>query len=91
LDLQCTNGSFLYYHYFYHYFYPVQPDLNWRNPAVHDAKLHLTRWRYECGVAEFRLDAVDRLFEDLQLHDNPVLPRLNKYGDPNEQNLYGFA
>jgi alpha-glucosidase len=74
--------------YYYHYFYPQQPDLNWHNPAVHDAMFDVTRWWYKRGVAGFRLDAVDTLFEDPELRDNPVLPGLNKYGDPNEQDLY---
>jgi alpha-glucosidase len=74
--------------YFYHYFYPQQPDLNWRNPAVHDAMFDVTRWWYKRGVAGFRLDAVDTLFEDPGLHDNPVLPGKDKFGDLNEENLY---
>jgi alpha-glucosidase len=74
--------------YYYHYFYPQQPDLNWRNPAVHDAMFDVTRWWYKRGVAGFRLDAVDTLFEDPELRNNPVLPGLNKYGDPNEQDVY---
>ena len=74
--------------FYYHYFYPQQPDLNWRNPAVHNAMFDVTRWWYKRGVAGFRLDAVDTLFEDPQLRDNPVLPGLNKYGDPNEIDLY---
>ena len=74
--------------YYYHYFYPQQPDLNWRNPAVKNAMFDVTRWWYKRGVAGFRLDAVDTLFEDPGLHDNPVLPGKNKYGDPNEINKY---
>jgi len=74
--------------FYYHYFYPQQPDLNWHNPAVHEAMFDVTRWWYKRGVAGFRLDAVDTLFEDPELRDNPVLPGLNKYGDPKEQDLY---
>jgi alpha-glucosidase len=74
--------------YFYHYFYAQQPDLNWRNPAVHDAMFDVTRWWYKRGVAGFRLDAVDTLFEDPGLHDNPVLPGRDKLGDPVEENVY---
>jgi alpha-glucosidase len=74
--------------FYYHYFYPQQPDLNWHNPTVHDAMFDVTRWWYKRGVAGFRLDAVDTLFEDPDLRDNPVLPGLNKYGDPKEQNVY---
>ena len=74
--------------WYYHYFYPQQPDLNWRNPEVERAMFDVTRWWYKRGVAGFRLDAVDTLFEDPNLHDNPVLPGKNKYGDPNMEDLY---
>ena len=76
--------------YYYHYFYPEQPDLNWRNPAVENAMFDVTRWWYKRGVAGFRLDAVDTLFEDPDLRDNPVLPGVNKYGDPNMTNQYNL-
>jgi alpha-glucosidase len=74
--------------YYYHYFYPQQPDLNWRNPDVKNAMFDVTRWWYERGVAGFRLDAVSNLFEDPALHDNPVLPGLNKVGNGNMENRY---
>jgi len=74
--------------YYYHYFYPGQPDLNWRNPAVKDAMFDVTRWWYKRGVAGFRLDAVDTLFEDPNLKDNPILPGKNKFGDPNMEDTY---
>ncbi len=75
--------------YYYHFFYAEQPDLNWRNPAVKDAMFDVTRWWYKRGVAGFRLDAVDTLFEDQNLHDNPILrPGKNAFGDPIEQDKY---
>ena len=75
--------------YYYHYFYAEQPDLNWRNPAVKDAMFDVTRWWYKRGVAGFRLDAVDTLFEDPNLQDNPIVrPGQNAFGDPFEQNKY---
>ncbi len=74
--------------YYYHYFYAEQPDLNWNNPAVEKAMFDVTRWWYKRGVAGFRLDAVDTIFEDPDLRDNPVLPGKNKYGDPNTQEKY---
>jgi len=74
--------------YYYHFFYAQQPDLNWRNPAVEKEMLDTTRWWYKRGVSGFRLDAVDTLFEDPELHDNPVLPGTNKQGDPNTENKY---
>jgi alpha-glucosidase len=74
--------------WYYHYFYAAQPDLNWRNPAVKEAMFDVTRWWYNRGVSGFRLDAVDTLFEDPNLHDNPVLPGKNAFGDPIEKNVY---
>jgi alpha-glucosidase len=75
--------------YYYHMFYAEQPDLNWRNPAVKDAMFDVTRWWYKRGVSGFRLDAVDTLFEDPKLRDNPITgPGKNAYGDPLEDNKY---
>jgi alpha-glucosidase len=75
--------------YYYHYFYAAQPDLNWRNPAVKDAMFDVTRWWYKRGVAGFRLDAVDTLFEDPNLEDNPIIRSgTNAFGDPIEENKY---
>lgn len=75
--------------WYYHYFYPGQPDLNWRNPDVERAMFDVTRWWYRRGVAGFRLDAVDTLFEDPDLRDNPLIDHLkNAYGDPVENEIY---
>jgi alpha-glucosidase len=75
--------------YYYHYFYPEQPDLNWRNPAVKDAMFDATRFWYKRGVSGFRLDAVDTLYEDPKLKDNPrKSPGTNAYGDPDLENKY---
>jgi len=74
--------------YYYHFFYAGQPDLNWRNPAVKDAMFDATRWWYKRGVAGFRLDAVDTLFEDPNLRDNPTVPGKNAYGDPLQERIY---
>jgi alpha-glucosidase len=75
--------------YYYHIFYAEQPDLNWRNPAVKDGMFDVTRWWYKRGVAGFRLDAVDTLFEDPNLKDNPILkPGTNAFGDPIEESRY---
>jgi alpha-glucosidase len=74
--------------YYYHYFYAEQPDLNWRNPEVRKAMLDAMRFWYKRGVAGFRLDAVDTLFEDPNLKDNPPLPGDDKFGFPNTNELY---
>jgi alpha-glucosidase len=76
--------------YYYHYFYAQQPDLNWRNPAVEKAMFDVTRWWYKRGVSGFRLDAVDTLFEDPKLKDNPVLPGKNAFGDPIQEKKYNI-
>jgi alpha-glucosidase len=74
--------------YYYHYFYAGQPDLNWRNPSVKQAMFDVTRWWYKRGVSGFRLDAVDTMFEVSDLRDNPTLPGINKFGDPNMEDKY---
>ena len=74
--------------FYYHAFYPEQPDLNWRNPAVKKAMFDVTRFWYKRGVAGFRLDAVDTLFEDPDLKDNPTKPGTNEYGDQNQDRVY---
>jgi alpha-glucosidase len=74
--------------YYYHYFYAEQPDLNWRNPEVKKAMLDAMRFWYKRGVAGFRLDAVDTLYEDPDLKDNPALPGNDKFGFPNTHEIY---
>jgi alpha-glucosidase len=74
--------------YYYHYFYPEQPDLNWRNPDVEKAMFDVARFWYKRGVSGFRLDAVDSMFEDPNLTDNPVLPGTDRFGRPNMEEKY---
>jgi alpha-glucosidase len=74
--------------YYYHYFYVQQPDLNWRNPEVRKAMYGVLDFWMKRGVAGFRIDAVSRLFEDPNLHDDPYLPGRNAYGDRNIQHKY---
>ena len=74
--------------YYYHYFYVQQPDLNWRNPEVRKAMYDVMRFWLDKGTAGFRIDAVSRLFEDPNLHDDPILPGKNAFGDPNIQHKY---
>jgi len=74
--------------YYYHFFYPQQPDLNWRNPKVATAMYDTTAFWYKRGVVGFRLDAVDTLFEDPNLTDNPVLSEKDAYGEPKQEHKY---
>jgi alpha-glucosidase len=73
--------------YYYHFFYPQQPDLNWRNPKVEKEMFDTMRWWFKRGVYGFRLDAVDTLFEDEKLADNPPMPGMDTYGQPNQNHL----
>jgi alpha-glucosidase len=74
--------------WYYHYFYVQQPDLNWRKPEVRKAMYDVLRFWLDKGAAGFRMDAVSRLFEDPKLHDDPILPGKNAFGDPNIQHKY---
>ncbi len=51
-------GAF-YWHRFFHH----QPDLNYDNPAVHEAMLNALRFWLALGMDGFRLDAVPYLYE----------------------------
>jgi len=72
--------------YYYHKFYAEQPDLNWHNPAVHEAFRQIMAFWLERGVAGFRFDAITTLFEDPSLADEGV--RLDKDGKP-VMNVFG--
>lgn len=76
--------------YYYHFFYPEQPDLNWRNPEVKTAMFDVVRFWLNKGVAGFRLDAINTLYEDPELKDNPIKPGKNAYGDPNMENAHNY-
>ena len=73
--------------WYYHFFYPQQPDLNWRTPKVEQEMFDVTRFWYKRGVYGFRLDAVDTLFEDPNLSDNPPLSGTDAYGMPLQQHI----
>jgi maltose alpha-D-glucosyltransferase/alpha-amylase len=49
--------------YFWHRFYSHQPDLNFDNPAVHQAMLDALDMWLDLGIDGFRLDAVPYLYE----------------------------
>ncbi|XP_055312583.1 maltase A1-like [Sitodiplosis mosellana] len=49
--------------YYYHQFLPAQPDLNFRNPAVHEEMKEILRYWLRKGVSGFRIDAVPHLYE----------------------------
>ncbi|MDP9191246.1 MAG: maltose alpha-D-glucosyltransferase [Acidobacteriota bacterium] len=49
--------------YYWHRFFSHQPDLNFDNPAVHDALFKALDFWMEMGVDAFRLDAIPYLYE----------------------------
>jgi len=49
--------------YYWHRFYSHQPDLNFDNPAVHDAVERVCDFWLDMGVDGLRLDAVPYLYE----------------------------
>src|SRR5437588_295782 len=49
--------------YFWHRFYSHQPDLNFDNPAVHEAVERVLDFWLDMGVDGLRLDAVPYLYE----------------------------
>jgi len=74
--------------YYYHKFYIQQPDLNWRNPKVHQAFKDIIAFWLQRGVGGFRFDAITSLYEDPEMRDEGVVkdkngnPVINAYGDP---------
>jgi maltose alpha-D-glucosyltransferase/alpha-amylase len=50
--------------YFWHRFFAHQPDLNFENPAVHDAMFGVVDFWLARGVDGLRLDAVPYLYEE---------------------------
>jgi alpha-glucosidase len=71
--------------YYYHTFLAAQPDLNWRNPAVHNAIHDVMRFWLGRGVDGFRVDAVWYLIKDDQFRDNPINPDFRPGGLPRDE------
>ncbi|XP_070505133.1 maltase 2-like isoform X2 [Chironomus tepperi] len=58
--------------YYLHQFTKQQPDLNYRNPKVMERMTDVLRFWLKKGVAGFRVDAINHLFEVPDLVDEPV-------------------
>src|SRR5262249_50074070 len=69
-------------------FYAAQPDLNWRNRAAARAIFDSVRFWLRRGVDGFRVDAIEHVFEDPQLHDNPTTGRTRADGTPEQKYQY---
>jgi alpha-glucosidase len=57
--------------YYLHSFLPTQPDLNWREPAVHAEFDRILRFWFDRGIAGFRIDVAHGLYKDAALRDDP--------------------
>ena len=57
--------------WYLHLFAPQQPDVDWRNPAVHEEWEGILRFWLDRGVDGFRIDVAHGLYKDEQLRDNP--------------------
>ena len=63
--------------YYCHLFLPEQPDLNWRNPAVHEDFEKVLRFWLDRGIDGFRIDVAHSLYKDERFRDNPMLASLD--------------
>jgi alpha-glucosidase len=77
--------------YYYHAFLAVQPDLNWRNPAVREAIYDVMRFWLRKGVDGFRVDVIWHLIKDAQFRDNPPNPYFVEGRPPNEKILTQYS
>ncbi|KXJ78600.1 alpha-glucosidase-like [Aedes albopictus] len=57
--------------FYLHQFTDKQPDLNYRNPAVLAEMTDMLFFWLDRGVDGFRLDAINHMFEDPELRDEP--------------------
>jgi alpha-glucosidase len=57
--------------YYLHNFLPSQADLNWWEPAVHEAFREILRFWFDRGVAGFRIDVAHGLYKDAERRDDP--------------------
>jgi maltose alpha-D-glucosyltransferase/alpha-amylase len=66
IDTEVSNWTFdpVRRQFFWHRFFGHQPDLNFENPAVHEAMFDVVRFWMDMGIDGFRLDAVPYLYEE---------------------------
>lgn len=60
--------------FYLHSFLKQQPDLNWRNPAMHEAIFAAMRFWLDRGVDGFRMDVLWLLVKDAEFRNNPPNP-----------------
>ncbi|WP_114783650.1 alpha-amylase family glycosyl hydrolase [Botryobacter ruber] len=77
--------------YYFHAFLKEQPDLNWRNPEVHEAMYDVMRYWLDKGVDGFRVDVMWHMVQDEQFRDNPPNPNYEPHMATYEQLMPVFS
>jgi len=80
IDTEVSNWTFdpVRRQFFWHRFFSHQPDLNFENPAVHEAMFDVVRFWMDLGIDGFRLDAVPYLYEE-EGHNGENHPRTHAF------------
>ncbi|MEO7070880.1 MAG: maltose alpha-D-glucosyltransferase [Nostocoides sp.] len=80
IDTEVSNWSFdsVRRQFFWHRFFSHQPDLNFENPAVHQAMFEVVRFWMDLGIDGFRLDAVPYLYEE-EGHNGENHPKTHEF------------
>ena len=80
VDTETSNWTFdpIRRQFFWHRFFSHQPDLNFENPAVHEAMFDVVRFWMDMGIDGFRLDAVPYLFEE-EGHNGENHPKTHEF------------
>ena len=80
IDTEVSNWTFdpVRRQFFWHRFFSHQPDLNFENPAVHEAIFDTVRFWLDMGIDGFRLDAVPYLYEE-EGHNGENHPRTHAF------------
>ena len=73
--------------FYYHAFLKQQPDLNWRNPEVHEAILDVMKFWLDKGVDGFRVDVMWHMIKDEHLRNNALNPGYQAHMPAYEQLL----
>lgn len=75
--------------FYMHSFAVEQPDLNWSNSQVREAMKDIMRFWLDRGVDGFRIDAINHVGKNMELHDEGVNTAYNEewYENPYDQLL----
>lgn len=74
--------------FYYHQFAVKQPDLNFREPKVHEEMLKVMKFWLDKGIAGFRVDAITHMYETIAT--NNVLPDEPLSNNSNNPNDYSY-